>query len=57
MVGKSVAKKEEIRADIKACSKIGLFFETNILKFLLFRDLLMCHKTWFVDGKRNLIPG
>ena len=34
MVGKSVAKKEEIRADIETCSKIGLFLETNILKFL-----------------------
>ena len=52
VVGKSVAKKEEIRAYIKACSKIGCSLKQIFAEFLRFTDLLMCLMTWFLDGKK-----
>ena len=53
MVGKSVAKKEEIQAFIKACSKIGCSLTQIFAEISVVMDLLMCLMTQFVDGKRN----
>ena len=57
MVGKSVAKMEEILAYIKACSKVGCSLKQIFAEISVVTDLLMCLMTWFVDGKRNLILG
>ena len=48
MVGKSVAKKEEIQAFIKACSKIGCSLTQ------IFAEISVVYgSTNVVDGKRN----
>ena len=55
MVGGSVDKKDEIRAYIKARSKLGCSLKklmTEISTVLL--DLLVCLMTQFGGGKRNL---
>ena len=53
MVSKSVAKKEEIQAFIKACSKVGCSLTQIFAGISVVMDLLMCLMTQFVDGKRN----
>ena len=55
MVGKSVAKKEEIRAYIKGRFKIGCSLKQIFAEF--FTDLLMCLMTRFVMEKDILILG
>ena len=59
MIGKSVAKKEEIWAYIKAHSKIGCSLKQ------IFTEISVVHRSanvsydllGFLDGKRNLILG
>ena len=55
IVGKSVAKKEEIQAYIKSRSKIGCSLKQIFAEF--FTDLLMRLMTRFVDGKRHSYSG
>ena len=52
MIGKSVEKKEEIRAYIRARSKIGCSLKQIFAEMSVVYGCLM---TRFVDGKINLI--
>ena len=54
MDGRSVDKKDEIRAYIKPRSKLGCSLKKLMMKFLLLLDLLVCLMTQFGGGKRNL---
>ena len=54
MVGRSVDKKDEIRAYIKARSKLGCSLKKLMTEISTALDLLVCLMTQFGDGKRNL---
>ena len=54
MVGRSVDKKDEIRAYIKARSKLGCSLKKLMTEISTAFDLLVCLMTQFGGGKRNL---
>ena len=54
MVGRSVDKKDEIRAYIKARSKLGCSLKKLMTEISTALDLLVCLMTQFGGGKRNL---
>ena len=54
MVGRSVDKKDEIRAYIKARSKLGCSLKKLMTGIATAFGLLVCLMTQFGGGKRNL---